>query len=55
VPDRLVDEVALVGPAGRIRERAKAWREAGAKGQVGSLLAAGASPAAMQILAEELL
>jgi alkanesulfonate monooxygenase SsuD/methylene tetrahydromethanopterin reductase-like flavin-dependent oxidoreductase (luciferase family) len=55
VPDRLVDEIALVGPAGRIRERAKAWREAGAKGHVGSLLAAGASPAAMQILAEELL
>ena len=55
VPDRLVDEVALVGPAGRIRERAKAWREAGAKGHVGSLLAAGASPAALQMLAEELL
>jgi F420-dependent oxidoreductase-like protein len=55
VPDKLVDEVALVGPAGRIRERAAAWREAGAKGHVASLLAAGASPAAMQLLAEELL
>jgi F420-dependent oxidoreductase-like protein len=55
VPDALVDEVALVGPAGRIRERLAAWREAGRKGHVGSLLAAGASPAAMRLLAEELL
>jgi alkanesulfonate monooxygenase SsuD/methylene tetrahydromethanopterin reductase-like flavin-dependent oxidoreductase (luciferase family) len=55
VPDSLVDEVALVGPADRIRERLKAWREAGGKGHVGSILAAGASPEAMRLLAEELL
>jgi F420-dependent oxidoreductase-like protein len=55
VPDALVDEVALVGPAARIRDRLAAWREAGKKGHVGSLLAAGASPAAMRLLAEELL
>jgi F420-dependent oxidoreductase-like protein len=29
VPDDLVDEVALVGPVGRVRERLTAWREAG--------------------------
>jgi hypothetical protein len=29
VPDDLVDEVALVGPVGRVRERLSAWREAG--------------------------
>jgi F420-dependent oxidoreductase-like protein len=55
VPDSLVDEVALVGPAARIRERLGAWREAGRKGHVGSILAAGASPEAMRLLAEELL
>jgi F420-dependent oxidoreductase-like protein len=55
VPDSLVDEVALVGPADRIRERLKAWREAGRKRHVGSILAAGASPEAMRILAEELI
>jgi len=55
VPDSLVDEVALVGPADRIRARLGAWREAGRKKHVGSLLAAGASPAAMRLLAEELL
>lgn len=52
VPDALVDEVALVGPADRIRDRVTAWTAAGAKGHVSSLLAAGASPAAMRVLAE---
>jgi F420-dependent oxidoreductase-like protein len=55
VPDSLVDEVALVGPADRIRARLVAWREAGRKRHVGSILAAGASVAAMRLLAEELL
>jgi F420-dependent oxidoreductase-like protein len=30
VPDAFVDEVALVGPAARIRDRLAAWRESGA-------------------------
>ncbi|MGH0036220.1 MAG: LLM class F420-dependent oxidoreductase [Myxococcota bacterium] len=55
VPDELVDEVALVGPADRIRDRLGAWKDAGAKGHVGSLLAAGASPEALRLLAEEVL
>jgi alkanesulfonate monooxygenase SsuD/methylene tetrahydromethanopterin reductase-like flavin-dependent oxidoreductase (luciferase family) len=38
VPDRFVDEVALVGPEERIRERAEAWKEAGKKGQVGTMM-----------------
>ena len=29
VPDALVDEVCLVGPAGAIRDRLEAWRESG--------------------------
>ena len=55
VPNQLVDEVALIGPADRIRARLGAWREAGKKRHVGSILAAGASPEAMRLLAEELL
>lgn len=55
VPDALVDDVALVGPKERIVERLQAWKAAGAKGHVGSLLAAGASPDAMRVLAEEIL
>jgi hypothetical protein len=30
VPDAFVDEVALVGPVERIRDRLAAWRESGA-------------------------
>ena len=29
VPDQLADEVALVGPPERIRDRLQAWRESG--------------------------
>jgi F420-dependent oxidoreductase-like protein len=55
VPDALVDDIALVGPRERILDRLEAWKEAGAKGHVGSILAAGASPEAMRLLAEALL
>lgn len=39
VPDELVDEVALVGPEKRIRERAAAWRTASDRGEVTTLVA----------------
>jgi F420-dependent oxidoreductase-like protein len=55
VPDELVDEVALVGPVDRIRARLVAWREAGQRGHVNSLLAGGASIDALRLLAEEIL
>lgn len=55
VPDGLIDEVALVGPGERIKERLGAWKAAAAKGQVGTMVVAGASPAALRLLAEEVL
>jgi F420-dependent oxidoreductase-like protein len=55
VPDQLVDDVALVGPADRIRDRLQAWKEAGAKKHVGSLLAGTGSVDALRVLAEEVL
>ncbi|HPG24061.1 MAG TPA: LLM class F420-dependent oxidoreductase [Myxococcota bacterium] len=55
VPDALVDAVALVGPADRIRDRLQAWKEAGARGRVGSLLAGTGDPKALRVLAEEVL
>ena len=55
VPDQLVDEVALVGPADRIRDRLQAWKEAGAKRHVGSLLAGTGDVNALRVLAEEIL
>jgi F420-dependent oxidoreductase-like protein len=55
VPAQLIDDCALVGPAARISDRLQCWREAGARGEVGSLLVGGASTAALRLLAEELL
>lgn len=55
VPDKLVDEIALTGPAGRIKERLGAWKEAGTRGEVGTMLLAGASAEAMQLVAHEML
>lgn len=55
IPDSLVDEVALVGPADRIRERLGAWKAAGADGKVGSLLLRKPSVEALRLVAEEVL
>ena len=55
VPDSLVDEVALVGPEDRIRDRLQAWKEAGKKKHVGSLLAGTGDINALRVLAEEVL
>ena len=55
VPDRLVDAIALVGPAARIRERLAVWKAAGARGEIGSMLLAQASIEALRLIAGELL
>jgi len=55
VPDQLVDDVALVGPAARIRDHVQRWRAAGAKHHVGSMLLQGGSLEALALLAEEIL
>jgi len=55
VPDALVDQVALVGSEDRIRDRLKAWKEAGKKRHVGSLLAGTGDVNALRVLAEEVL
>jgi len=54
VPDALVDDVSLVGPEARIRDRLQIWKEAGRKGHVGSMLIGGGGPA-LSVLAEEIL
>jgi F420-dependent oxidoreductase-like protein len=48
VPDALVDDVALVGPRERIRDRLEAWRESG----VTTLLVATRQPEAIRVMAE---
>lgn len=56
VPDDLVDSCALVGPADRIRERLQAWKAAGKRGEVGSMLvSANVSVDGLRLLAEEIL
>jgi alkanesulfonate monooxygenase SsuD/methylene tetrahydromethanopterin reductase-like flavin-dependent oxidoreductase (luciferase family) len=55
VPDALVDAIALVGPAGRIRERLGRWCAAADRGDLAVMLVGGASLAALELLAKELL
>ncbi len=51
VPDELADEISLVGPPERIRERLKAWLDT----PITTLIAGTQDPAALRLLAEELL
>ena len=55
VPDALIDEISLIGPPARIRDRLQAWQEIAKKNWVGSLLLAGADSAAMRVIAEAVL
>jgi F420-dependent oxidoreductase-like protein len=56
VPDALVDEIALVGSASRIRDRLQAWKDAGARRHVDSmLLSVNAGAPALRVVAEALL
>jgi hypothetical protein len=50
VPDALADEISLVGPAGRIKERLQAWIDS----PVTQLLAGTQDPAALEVLADGL-
>ncbi|TNE58197.1 MAG: LLM class F420-dependent oxidoreductase [Alphaproteobacteria bacterium] len=55
VPDQLVDEIALIGPAERVKERLSVWKDAARQGHVGSMLIGGANTQTMELLASELL
>jgi len=55
VPRELLDEVALVGPAARIAERLAPWKEAGKRGEVGSMLLSVQDPTVLELFAKELL
>lgn len=55
VPDELVDAIHLVGPAERIKERLQAWKAAGAKGHVSSMLIGAGQPEALELIASEML
>jgi F420-dependent oxidoreductase-like protein len=56
VPDALVDEIALVGSAARIRDRLQAWKDAGKQRHVASMLLSGnADTQALRMIAEAVL
>jgi F420-dependent oxidoreductase-like protein len=55
VPDALIDDVHLVGPVDFIRDRLSAWREAGKKRHVDTMLIGSNQPEALELLAEEML
>lgn len=55
VPDALIDEISLVGPPERIRDRLQVWRELAEDNWLGSLVLAGADASAMRLVAEAVL
>lgn len=55
VPTELIDACHLVGPKGRIKERAQRWIDAGKRGEVGSMLIGGAQKDAVELMAEIML
>ena len=48
VPDALVDEIALIGPKERIRDRLDAWKASG----VGTMIVGAQQPEAIRVMAE---
>ena len=55
VPNELLDEVSLIGPRERIIERLCPWKEAGKRGEVGSMLLGVQDPVVLELLANEML
>jgi|SRR5579859_5482086 len=51
IPDRLIDEVALVGPSDRIRDRLQAWKAS----PVTTMIVGTVQPEAVRLLAEAML
>ena len=55
VPNELLDEVSLIGPRERIIERLGPWKEAGKRGEIGSMLLGVQDPVVLELLANEML
>lgn len=55
VPNELLDEISLIGPRERIIERLGPWKEAGKRGEVGSMLLGVQDPVVLELLANEML
>ena len=55
VPDSLIDELALVGPPERIKDRLEAWKAAARDGKIGTLINVGPTSESIRVLAEAML
>ncbi|MGC2414399.1 MAG: LLM class F420-dependent oxidoreductase [Stellaceae bacterium] len=55
VPDALIDEISLIGPPDRIKDRLQAWQDIAKRNWIGSLVLVGADIAAMRVIAEAVL
>ena len=55
IPDKLVDETALVGPPDRIKDRLQAWKAASKDGSIGTMLLGGGGVEALRVCAEAVL
>ena len=55
VPDRLIDEISLVGPAERIKDRLTAWQQVAKDRAIGTMVLKGASIEVMRVIAEAVL
>jgi hypothetical protein len=55
VPSALLDEVALIGPAGRIAERLGPWKAAAKRGEIGTMLLSVQDPVVLELMAREIL
>jgi len=55
VPDALIDEIALVGSADRIKDRLQVWQQAAKDGKLTTMVLTGASVEAMRVVAETVL
>ena len=55
VPDKLIDEIALIGPPERIKDRLQAWKAVAKEGKVGTLVLTGANAEALRVVAEAVL
>jgi F420-dependent oxidoreductase-like protein len=55
VPDKLIDEISLVGPAERIKDRLVAWQQVAKDRAIGTMVLKGAGIEVMRVVAEAVL
>jgi len=55
VPERLIDEISLIGPPARVKDRLLAWQDVARDGRVGTLVLTGATIDVLRVVAEAVL